>query len=125
MINTSTLISQMLAPSVAISAFGLLLLSMNNRFFTITGRIRSLNAEIRDLNRLENRTKFDNRRIQVVKDQVGLMLKRCNIIKNAVFFLYMGMGCTVLTVLMIASDILDLNLGIEVLAIKCFVIALF
>lgn len=124
MVETNELISQMLAPSVAISAFGLLLLSMNNRFFTITGRVRSLNAEIRQLYLNQNRNKLEDNRLQVVKKQVQYMLKRCLIIKNAVFLLYVGLGLTVLTILTLAADLLNLSIGVDQYSILFFVLAL-
>lgn len=124
MVETNELISQMLAPSVAISAFSLLLLSMNNRFGTITGRVRTLNAEIRELYLIQNRNKVEDNRLNVVKHQVIVMLKRCWIIKNAVFLLYVGLSLTILTILSLAADLLDLSLGIEQFSIVFFVIAL-
>ncbi|MGD9580421.1 MAG: DUF2721 domain-containing protein [Vampirovibrionia bacterium] len=124
MLETNELISQMLAPSVAISAFGLLLLSMSNRFLTITGRVRTLNAEIRELYLIKTRSNVEENRLKAVKDQVETMLRRCYIIKNSVFFLYVGLGLTVLTILTLAADLLNLSIFLDKFSILFFVLAL-
>ena len=124
MLDTNTIISEMLAPAVIISAIGLILLSMNNRFFAITGRIRDLNKEIREIYERKEITERNKRRLVVIKDQVEKMLKRCKIIKFAIFLLYASIGLVVLTVLALAADIFNVSLIIEDLSIILFIFAL-
>ncbi len=73
------IISGMLAPGIMISACGLLLLGMNNKYSLVVNRIRTLNTEFRSLDAT------DNERRENVKIQLPLLIKRMRLIRNAVW----------------------------------------
>jgi hypothetical protein len=73
------IISGMLAPGIMISACGLLLLGMNNKYSLVVNRIRTLNTEFRTLD------SSDNERRENVQIQLPLLIKRMKLIRNAVW----------------------------------------
>ena len=73
------IIKGMLAPSIMISACGLLLLGMNNKYSLVVNRIRALNSEFRQLD------KNNQERRSCILKQFPLLVKRMRIIRNAVW----------------------------------------
>jgi len=69
----------MLAPGLMISACGLLLLGMNNKYSLVVGRIRTLNGELRNV------TNISEERMRCILLQMPLLVKRMQIIRNAVW----------------------------------------
>jgi len=121
---TNTFISYMLSPAVLISGIGLLLLGINTRFLTITARIRELNKELRDISKKETVSEVDKIRLNGINKQVSLMLKRCLAQKFSIFFLYIALTLTVLTVFALAADVLNFNFYIENISIMLFITSL-
>jgi len=73
------IIKGMLAPGIMISACGLLLLGMNNKYSLVVNRIRTLNNELRGLD-------ADNQeRRACILIQMPLLIDRMEIIRNAVW----------------------------------------
>ena len=80
------IISGMLAPGMMISACGLLLLGMNNKYSLVVNRIRSLNTEFRAL------AKDNTERQESIRTQLPLLIKRMRLIRNAVWLYTIGVA---------------------------------
>jgi hypothetical protein len=100
-----TVIQAMLAPGLGISAVGLLLLGMSNRYGSIIARIRALNNEKRGFLRLLADGKTleyaDNVRHQSVVRQTESLLERTRFVRNGILSMQTGIGLFVLTSLCI------------------------
>jgi hypothetical protein len=83
--SASDLIQTMLAPGIMISACGLLLLGMNNKYSLVVNRIRLLNAERRKI-LIENTGdgKFKKHHISI-DAQIEQLAFRVILVRNAVF----------------------------------------
>ncbi len=94
-------IQAILAPAVGISANGLLLLGMLNRYTMIITRIRDLNAEKRHLyNLLDTSGTLDEAdaiRLDSVKTQVKQLVHRSWLMRNAILMTQIAVICFVLT----------------------------
>jgi hypothetical protein len=110
MVDSNVFINQMLAPAVLISSIGLILLGMNNRFLTVTGRIRELSNELRQVAVSDMAESVKTSRMESVKSQITAMLDRSRLQKLAIFLLYMAMMFTILTVFALAADLADIEL---------------
>lgn len=93
--NTIEIIQGMLAPGIMISACGLLLLGMNNKYSLVVNRIRTLNVEFRSL-------PIDNsERKESILTQLPLLIKRMKMIRNAVWLYTMGIALFIFSILSI------------------------
>jgi hypothetical protein len=99
MLAANTIISESLAPAVAISGIGLLIFGLNNRIATVGTRVRELNRELRQTT--------DPERIRNIRQQVPLFLERAYIIRNAMFLLFGALGMMVFTAFAIAVSRLN------------------
>jgi hypothetical protein len=79
------LIQGMLAPGLMISACGLLLLGMNNKYGLVVNRIRLLNEEKRRLFHQERVDEQESSRISNIELQLSHLIKRISLVRNAVF----------------------------------------
>lgn len=100
-------IQLILAPGVMISACGLLLLGISNKFTSVLNRIRILTEEKRKI--ILNATERDfhpaeNRRIKSITRQVAGLLNRARLIRNSVFCYLCAVGLFVVTSLLIGAD---------------------
>ena len=103
-LTVTQLIQLMLAPAVMISACGLLLLSINNKYSLVVNRIRLLNDEKRKL--LVNAgekplSTDDNVRLESISQQIGYLVIRGRLVRNAVLSFIVGIALFVLTSLLI------------------------
>ena len=87
------LIQAMLAPAIMISATGLLLLGMNNKYSLVISRIRTLNVEFRSLE--ESNT---SRRLCILK-QLPRLRNRMRMIKNTVWLYTVSISFFIFTML--------------------------
>lgn len=86
------IIKGMLSPGIMISACGLLLLGMNNKYSMVVNRIRSLNSEFREL-------EFDHEeRKENIRVQLPLLMKRMKLIRNAVWFYTLAIAMFIFSV---------------------------
>lgn len=85
-------INGMLAPGIMISACGLLLLGMNNKYSLVVNRVRTLNVEFRSL---ENDHKERRDSILV---QLPLLIQRMRIVRNAVWFYTIGIAMFIFSI---------------------------
>jgi hypothetical protein len=94
-------IQAVLAPALGISAVGLLLLALNNRYSAIVNRIRLLNDEKRRYHKLlaDNVQLHytENARYQSIRNQMEGLLMRSRLIRNAIIWLQIAIGLFVLT----------------------------
>jgi len=116
------IIQLMLAPGLMISACGLLLLGMNNKYSLIVNRIRSLNEERRRaLHKLGDQefTFQENVRFESITKQLEKLTYRVGLVRNAVLCYTMAVALFVLTSLLIGFgyllDITRLNTFITLL----------
>ena len=79
------LIQGMLAPGLMISACGLLLLGMNNKYSLVVNRIRLLNEEKRKVFHQEKIDDNDSNRLSNIELQISHLIERISLVRNAVF----------------------------------------
>ncbi len=79
------LIQGMLAPGLMISACGLLLLGMNNKYSLVVNRIRLLNEEKRKVFHQEKIDENDSNRLSNLELQISHLIERISLVRNAVF----------------------------------------
>lgn len=97
-------IQAILAPAVMVSACGLLLLGLLNRYGVVMARVRALNEERRRLLRNGVTTaspEAESERLGSVVRQVDDLVDRIRLLRNAVVSQIIGVGCFVLTSLLI------------------------
>ena len=120
------IIQAMLAPAIMISACGLLLLGMNNKYSLVINRIRSLNLEYRGLD--QNNEKRRN----CIHTQLPHLENRMRMIKNTVWLYTVGIALFIFTILTIGLFIFtgnellsDLSMGFFVLGMLSVLIGVF
>lgn len=121
------LIQLMLAPGIMISACGLLLLGMNNKYSIVVGRIRILNEEKRKLANLSDQKDFSyqqNIRIESIHKQLNLLLNRVRLVRNAVLLYTVAIGFFILTSLFIGLSFAGMILKIDSLIAVSFLIGM-
>ena len=94
------LIQGMLAPGVMISACGLLLLGMNNKYSLVVNRIRLLNEEKRKIFSHKNKKEEESNRLSNIELQISHLIQRISLVRNAVF------GYSIAIALFIVSSVL-------------------
>jgi len=100
-------IQLILAPGVMISACGLLLLGISNKFTSVLNRIRALTEEKRKMIFNASERDFfpaEIRRIESITRQVAGLLNRARLIRNSVFCYLCAVGLFVVTSLLIGAD---------------------
>ncbi len=79
------LIQGMLAPGLMISACGLLLLGMNNKYSLVVNRIRLLTEEKRSIFHQDSIDEKDSNRLSNIELQISHLIERISLVRNAVF----------------------------------------
>ena len=79
------LIQGMLAPGLLISACGLLLLGMNNKYSLVVNRIRLLTEEKRKIFQQDKINETDSNRLSNIELQISHLIGRISLVRNAVF----------------------------------------
>lgn len=114
-VNSVNLIQAMLAPGLMISACGLLLLGIHNKYGIVVNRIRALEEEKRRLIPgyfARSLDEFQMRRMNSIRLQVGKFEYRLKLIRNTVFFYTIAVALFVLSSLFIGiSQIIDSNIA--------------
>jgi len=98
------LIQAMLAPGIMISACGLLLLGMNNKYSLVVNRIRVLDEEKRKLNFALKKnliTEEEQNRLNNILMQLNKFEYRVKLVRNAVFFYSIAVAFFIITSLLI------------------------
>jgi hypothetical protein len=112
-------IQAMLAPGVMVSACALLLLGMNNRYSIIVNRIRLLKQEERNLDRKSNEESCRARTANIDR-QLGLLLERLRLVRNAVFGFSVGMAFFLASSLLIGLQFVTDVRFVQSLVMVCF-----
>ena len=109
----------MLAPGLMISACGLLLLGMNNKYSLVVSRIRTLNYEFRAL-------KPDNTsRKESILTQLPLLILRMKYIRNAVWLYTMAIALFIFSIFSIGFFFLSgKSFVISIISFSFFILAL-
>lgn len=103
--EVSQIIGQVLAPTIMISACGLMLLGLQNKYSNIIDRIRTLNNERRSLRGIQL-DEIKRKRRDSIEQQIPRLLERAKLEKNAILYMYIGVLFFVLTSVFIGIDIL-------------------
>jgi hypothetical protein len=102
-LNALQIIQLMVAPAVMISACGLLLLGINNKYSLVVNRIRLLNAEKRKLMMKIGETPLateDNVRLESIAIQISALTFRAKLVRNSVLAYTTAVALFVLTSLL-------------------------
>jgi hypothetical protein len=101
------IIQLMLAPGLMISACGLLLLGMNNKYSFVVNRIRLLNDERRKiLHKMDDKdfNYHENVRLASILKQLDALVYRVMLVRNAVLSYTVAVALFVLTSLSIGAE---------------------
>ena len=113
-------IQAMLAPGLMISACGLLILGMNNKYSIVVNRIRLLNDEHRKILHLEKRIENDLKRENNIRVQIDKLNERVKIIRNAVFAYSFAVACFIISSLSIGINLYTKSSVVEFLSLIFF-----
>lgn len=126
-LNSVNLIQAMLAPGLMISACGLLLLGIHNKYGIVVNRIRALEEEKRRLIPgyfAKTLDEFKMRRLNSIRLQVGKFEYRLKLIRNTVFFYTIAVAMFVLSSLAIGTSyIVDTQIA-QPLALLLFLLGM-
>ncbi|MBI5548374.1 MAG: DUF2721 domain-containing protein [Deltaproteobacteria bacterium] len=121
-ITSQEVITRALAPGIALTALVFYNTSLQNRFVYITGRIRELNREARQL--LDEDPRRHAARLSSVRAQVALMRKRSFNIRRAVLIVYSALTTLMLTVFSLAGSLVWPVLDTVAVVLFCLCFAL-
>ena len=117
-------IQAILAPALGISAVGLLLLGLNNRYSAIISRIRVLNDEKRRFHKgivEKNELSFsESSRFMSIRQQIEELFTRCMLVRNSILALQAAIGLFVLTSLIIGMSLFIPNDAFRSVALILF-----
>jgi len=114
----------MLAPGIMISACGLLLLGMNNKYSLVVNRIRLLNEERRKQRSEEEGKGNKKKRHKSIELQITKLSYRIFLIRNAVFSYSLGVAFFIISSLLIGLNHLNSISGLNWAVIMCFLIGM-
>ncbi|MDP1994209.1 MAG: DUF2721 domain-containing protein [Ignavibacteria bacterium] len=121
-------IQAMLAPGLMISACGLLLLSMNNKYSLVVNRIRLLGEERRkfSIKAAENEFLYQEEvRLKSISIQLDKLKYRVKLVRNAVFSYSLAVALFVITSMQIGASFILKSSNFETLVIVSFSIGMF
>jgi len=116
-------IQAMLAPGIMISACGLLLLGMNNKYSLVVNRIRLLSEERRKFSIKASEKEFlyqEEVRLKSISIQLDKLKFRVKLVRNAVFSYSVAVAMFVLTSMLIGFSFMLKSTGTETLIITAF-----
>lgn len=119
-ISASELIQAMLAPGLMISACGLLLLGMNNKYSLVVNRIRLLNEERRKILYDENWKEKKKKHHKSIGLQIEKLTRRVALVRNAVFAYSLAVAFFIIASLLIGINQLSGGTGLTWLVIIAF-----
>jgi hypothetical protein len=117
-------IQAMLAPGLMISACGLLILGMNNKYSIVVNRIRLLNDENRKIHHLENKMGDDVKREKNIGLQINKLNDRVRIVRDAVFAYSFAVACFIIASLCIGINLYTKSSVVEFLSLIFFLIGM-
>ncbi len=120
--NTAAeLIQIMLAPGIMISACGLLLLGMNNKYSLVVNRIRLLKEEKRSSSHLELSQSPRHGSIDL---QVNKLFYRISLIRNAVFSYSVAVALFIISSVLIGLNKINSPIELNALVIGFFLMGM-
>ena len=122
--NASGLIQTMLAPGLMISACGLLLLGMNNKYSLVVNRIRLLNEERRKFLYEKQKNKDIKKRHKSIDEQILRLNFRMALIRNAVFYYSLAVAFFIVSSIMIGWNNMTNTSEISWLVMASFLIGM-
>lgn len=121
-------IQAILAPALGISAVGLLLLALMNRYSTIVNRIRLLNDEkrrfVRQLAEKGDLNYTDNNRYMSIGKQIDELLLRSSLVRNAVLSMQTAVAMFVLSSIAIGLNLFVSGEVFRILPLLVFIIGM-
>jgi hypothetical protein len=114
----------MLAPGIMISACGLLLLGMNNKYSLVVNRIRLLNEEVRKARYAREHEKDFDRHHRSIDTQLEKLYYRMLLIRNAVFSYSLAVAFFILASLFIGINKISDPSNLTWLVISTFLIGM-
>jgi hypothetical protein len=114
------LIQGMLAPGLMISACGLLLLGMNNKYSLVVNRIRLLNEEKRKIFHQEHIDEIDSSRLSNIELQISHLIERISLVRNAVFSYSLAVALFI-----VSSVLIGLTISKQTPAFDWLIVAFF
>lgn len=117
-------IQAMLAPGLMISACGLLILGMNNKYSIVVNRIRLLNDENRKIHHLENKKEDDVKREKNIRVQIDKLNDRVRIVRDAVFAYSFAVACFIIASLSIGINLFAKSSVVEFFSLIFFLIGM-
>lgn len=115
--SASGLIQIMLAPGLMISACGLLLLGMNNKYSLVVNRIRLLKEERRQS---QYKKEIDQHRHESVDLQIRKLFFRIALIRNAVFSYSVAVAFFIIASILIGINKVNEPAGLNMVVIIIF-----
>lgn len=125
--SAAQVIQLMLAPAVMISACGLLLLGINNKYSLVVNRIRLLNEERRRLKLRAGERDFtteENVRLESIAQQLSHLVSRVRLVRNSVLCYTTAVALFVITSLLIGFDYFYPGVQLKSLIIGSFLIGM-
>lgn len=119
------LIQGMLAPGLMISACGLLLLGMNNKYSLVVNRIRLLTEEKRTIFHQETIDESDSNRLSNIELQISHLIGRISLVRNAVFSYSLGVALFIVSSVLIGVTFNTRTITFEWLILGFFYAAMF
>lgn len=113
-------IQAMLAPGLMISACGLLILGMNNKYSLVVNRIRLLNEEKRRILQQKNKQDDDVRRENLIRIQIDRLNERVRLVRNSVFAYSVAVACFIIASLCIGINLYTKSSEVEFLSLAFF-----
>jgi len=121
-------IQAILAPALGISAVGLLLLSLSNRYSIIINRIRLLNDEkrrfYRHIGEDQELAYPDNVRLMSITKQTTELLLRSRYVRNAILSMQTAIGMFVLSSVAIAINLFITTMVLRAIPLVIFMIGM-
>ncbi len=119
------LIQGMLAPGLMISACGLLLLGMNNKYSLVVNRIRLLTEEKRKIFHQANIDETDSNRLSNIELQISHLIGRISLVRNAVFSYSLGVALFIVSSVLIGVTINKPTVTFDWLIVSFFYAGMF
>jgi hypothetical protein len=119
------LIQGMLAPGLMISACGLLLLGMNNKYSLVVNRIRLLNEEKRKLFHKDSIDEEESSRLSNIELQISHLIGRISLVRNAVFSYSMAVALFIVSSVLIGITINTITRAFDWLIVAFFYAGMF
>jgi hypothetical protein len=122
--SISQVIVQMVSPAVMVSACGLMLLGLGNKYARVVDRIRLFAAEVRALRKLgTGATDADRLRMHTLEVQIPDLFRRGRLLRNSILHSYLAIMSFVVCSFMIPLTQSSLSLLLFCVGMACVLVA--